>query len=271
MTMWRVFLLALITCMAGAAQAAVTLKGEAEQGALMIGQTEPGARVTIDGRALMVSQKGYFAFGFDRDHGPNATLIVTTPEGTREQQQIAVAARDYDIQRINGIAPKYVSPSAETMKRIGKERAMKKAARPADTPADWFAEKFIWPAKGPISGVYGSQRVFNGEPRRPHFGLDIAAPKGSHVVAPADGIVRLANPDMYFEGGLVFIDHGQGVSTYYMHLSKIDVTPGQRVKQGDVIGAVGATGRATGPHLHWGMSWLGTPLDPQLMVKDTPQ
>ncbi|MBI1260687.1 MAG: peptidoglycan DD-metalloendopeptidase family protein [Rhizobiales bacterium] len=271
MTIFRVVLVALIVGMAGAAQAAVSLKGTPEQGALMIGQTEPGAKVTIDGRSLMVSQKGYFAFGFDRDHGPKATLVVTTPDGVSETKSLAVAARDYDIQRINGIAPKYVSPPAETLKRIAKEREMKKRARPADTPADWFAETFIWPAKGPISGVYGSQRIFNGEPRRPHFGLDIAAPKGAPVVAPADGIVRLANPDMYFEGGLVFIDHGQGVSTYYMHLSKIDVKPGQSVRQGDVIGAVGSTGRATGPHLHWGMSWLGTPLDPQLMVKDTPQ
>lgn len=253
------------------ALADVTLKGKTEQGALLIGKTAPGSQVTLDGEPLMLSSDGVFAFGFSRDHGPHALLIAIAPDGSKETKSILVAPRQYDVQRINGIAPKYVSPPAAVLQRIAEEKALKAKSRPDNTDATWFAETFIWPAVGPVSGVYGSQRVFNGEPRRPHFGMDIAAPTGAAVRAPADGIVTLAKPDMYFEGGLIFIDHGQGVSTNFMHLSRLDVKPGDHVKQGDVIGAVGGTGRATGPHLHWGMTWRGIPLDPQLLVADHPE
>ncbi|MGB5093530.1 MAG: M23 family metallopeptidase [Parvibaculum sp.] len=261
------FILAALT----SARADVVYVGKAEQGALLIGRTIPGSRVTLDGQPLMISSDGVFAFGFSRDHGPRATLTVMAPDGTEATRTIAVEPRKYEVQRIDGIAPKYVSPPADVLKRIAEEKALKAKSRPDNTDAVWFAEKFIWPAMGPVSGVYGSQRIFNGEPRRPHFGMDIAAPTGAPVRAPADGIVTLANPDMYFEGGLIFIDHGQGVSTNYMHLSRLDVKSGGHVKQGDLIGAVGGTGRATGPHLHWGMTWRGTPLDPQLLVADHPE
>lgn len=271
--MRRIFTFALAFTLAGLppAMADVMLSGKSEQGALLIGKTAPGSHVTLDGQPLMLSSDGLFAFGFSRDHGPSATLTAMAPDGMQETRTIPVAPRQYEVQRINGIAPKYVSPPADVLKRIAEEKALKAKSRPDNTDATWFAETFIWPAIGPVSGVYGSQRIFNGEPRRPHFGMDIAAPTGAPVRAPADGIVTLAKPDMYFEGGLIFIDHGQGVSTNYMHLSRLDVKAGDHVKQGDIIGAVGGTGRATGPHLHWGMTWRGTPLDPQLLVADRPE
>ena len=247
-------------------QAGVSLKGDVEQGALVVGKTSPDAQVTLDGRKISVSSKGYFAIAFDRDHGPSAILKIKTPDGKSETEHLKVAPRHWQIQRITGVARKYVTPPPEDLIRIKRESKLKKASRPCNTDTDWFAEKFIWPASGPISGIYGSQRIFNGEPRNPHFGVDIAAPEGAPIVAPANGIIRLAEPDMFYEGGLVFIDHGQGVFSQMLHMSKIYVKKGQRVHQGDLIGKVGMKGRATGPHLHWGMLWCGTRVDASLMV-----
>ncbi len=255
-----------LPCLATSAHAEIALKGAVEQGSIVVGQTDPGARVTLDGRKVMVSAKGYFALAFDRDHDSAAMLTVKTPDGKTDTEKLAVAKRHWNIQSITGVAPKYVTPPPETLARIKRERALKNAARPCDSQEDWFAGKFIWPASGPISGIYGSQRIFNGEPRNPHFGVDVAAPEGAPVVAPADGIIRLAEPDMFYEGGLVFIDHGQGVFSQMLHMSRIDVKVGQRVHQGDPIGRVGHKGRATGPHLHWGMLLCGTRVDASLMV-----
>lgn len=253
-------------CWATTARAEIALRGAVEQGSIVVGYTDPAAQVTLDGRKVMVSTQGYFALGFGRDHDGSATLTVKTPDGKVETEKLSIARRDWNIQSITGVAPKYVTPPPETLARIKRERALKNAARPCDTRADWFAEKFIWPASGPISGIFGSQRIFNGEPRNPHFGVDVAAPEGAPVVAPADGIIRLAEPDMFYEGGLVFIDHGQGVFSQMLHMSRIDVKVGQRVHQGDPIGRVGRKGRATGPHLHWGMLLCGTRVDASLMV-----
>ncbi len=248
------------------ASAAIALKGAVEQGSLVVGRTEPGAKAVLDGETVQVSSTGLFAMGFDRDHGPTAKLVVTLPDGKVETKVLSVAPRVWEIQRIEHIAPALVTPPEEAMERIKKEVAEKAAARPRDTAEEWFAGRFIWPAKGIISGVFGSQRVYNGEPKNPHYGVDVAAPVGAEVIAPADGIVRLAEPDMYFEGGLVFIDHGQGVISFMMHMSRIDVKAGQHVHQGEAIGAVGKTGRATGPHLHWGMVWRSAHIDPSLLV-----
>jgi len=244
----------------------LTLRGPLVQGALLIGETTPGARVTLDGSPLMVSSSGLFAFGFDRDQGPSARLEVIFPDGRVETRALAITPRSYAIQRIEGIAPKFVNPPAEALSRIARESKQKKEARSVMREATWFAAPFLWPAKGPISGVFGSQRFYNGEPKRPHFGVDIAAGIGAPVIAPADGIVTLAESDMYFEGGLIFLDHGQGVTSYYMHLSRIDVKAGQRVHRGETLGAVGASGRATGPHLHWAMFWRSTHLDPSVLI-----
>ena len=259
-------LLIALSLAATPALADVTLKGTLEQGALVVGHTDPAAHVSLDGKKIMVSRRGYFALGFDRDHDGSAMLTVTQPDGTSETQKLAIAPRAWNIQSITGIASKYVSPPAADLIRIKRERELKTAARPCNTNEDFFAENFIWPASGPVSGIFGSQRIFNGEKRNPHFGVDVAAPEGARVVAPADGIVRLAEPDMFYEGGLVFLDHGQGVFSQFLHMSRIDVKVGDRLHQGDPIGRVGKKGRATGPHLHWGMLWCGTRVDPSLMI-----
>lgn len=249
---------------------ALELQGEMTQGALIIGTAMPGAKVRLDGTDVPVAGNGLFAFGFDRDHGATAHLAVTYPDGTGTERQIEVARRDWAIQRIDGLPQKYVTPPPETLARIARERELKTAARGKRIEGSWFAQPFIWPTTGPITGVFGSQRIYNGEPRRPHYGVDVAAPTGTPIVAPQAGVVTLAEADMYFEGGLVFLDHGHGVTSVIMHMSRVDVTEGQTVEQGEVIGAVGATGRATGPHLHWGMFWRGAQLDPAILAGAMP-
>lgn len=243
------------------------LKGCAEQGGLIIGKTIPGATLTLDGKPVMVSPAGEFILGFDREAPAKATLEVTAPGDAKTlSEPIDVAPRQWNIQAINGLPPEQVNPTPEELARIHEEAVRKAAARKPDTDGVWFTEKFIWPANGPISGVFGSQRVLNGEPRAPHYGVDMAVPDGTPVHAPAGGVVRLAVTGFYFEGGLVFIDHGHGLISYMMHMSDVKVHEGQTVKQGDVIGASGHAGRATGPHVHWGMFWLNAHIDPQLLV-----
>ncbi|MAM95597.1 MAG: peptidase M23 [Parvibaculum sp.] len=241
------------------------------QGGLAIGHAVPGAKASLDGMMLDVDRDGTFAMGFDRDHERRATLRVVYPDGTVEERVLTIAEREWQIQRVEGVPRKYVSPPADAMAAIARGTKLKADARKTRAEGSWFTEGFIWPVTGPISGVFGSQRYYNGEPRRPHYGVDVAAPTGTPIRAPASGVVTLADADMYFEGGLVFLDHGQGVTTLIMHMSRIDVKTGDMVKQGDVIGAVGGTGRATGPHLHWGMYWRGAYLDPQLLVGPMPE
>lgn len=246
------------------------LSGNMVQGGLAVGRTLPGAKVSLDGMALDVDADGIFAIGFDRDQKPAATLRVVYPDGGTETRALAIAQREWQIQRVEGVPQKYVSPPPDAMAAIARATKLKEEARKTRAGGSWFAQDFIWPATGPISGVFGSQRYYNGEPRRPHYGVDVAAPTGTPIRAPAGGVVTLADPDMYFEGGLVFLDHGQGVTTLTMHMSRVDVKAGDRVEQGDIIGAVGGTGRATGPHLHWGIYWRGAWLDPQLLVGPMP-
>ncbi len=265
-----VFLSVVISISPVTAQSRVELMGEAIQGGVIIGQTEIGTKAVLDGEPLMVSDAGRFVFGFDRDHTSTAHLDLEYPDETRESLLIEVAVREYDVQRIEGVASRYVSPSAEQLERIRREGVIKRAARPHNTDADWFAENFIWPVKGTITGTFGLARFFNGEARRPHYGVDIAASTGTPIVAPAPGIVTLAEPDLYFEGGLIFIDHGQGLISALMHLSSVDVEVGDQVTQGDIIGAVGATGRVTGAHLDWRMYWRSAHVDPALLAGEMP-
>jgi murein DD-endopeptidase MepM/ murein hydrolase activator NlpD len=253
-----------------ASHPALTLDGKIEQGSAIRGTAMPGAKVTLDGTPLMVDGEGRFVFGFDRDATGEDELSIAWPNGDTETRTLTIAARDYEIQRINGLPEKEVTPPPEALAQIKREAAEKLAARKPDTEGSWFAENFIWPAAGPISGVFGSQRILNGEPRAPHYGVDVAAPEGAPIVAPAGGIVTLAEPKMYFEGGLVFIDHGHGLISYVMHMSRVEVHKGEVVKQGEEIGRVGQTGRATGPHMHWGMFWMNAHVDPQLLVPPMP-
>lgn len=245
---------------------ALDLKGHLVPGGFAVGEVEPGATVLLGDLPVMVGADGLFVLGFGRDQGAEAQLTIIHSDGKSEQQMLGIAKRDYEIQRIDKLDQNMVTPDPKTEARIKADQERVKAARAAPSDRRDFLMDFIWPAKGPISGVYGSQRILNGTPKAPHFGTDIAAPAGSPVVAPADGVVRLAERDLYLTGGTIILDHGHGIYSNYLHLSALDVTVGQTVKQGERIGAVGATGRATGPHLHWGLNWNETRLDPALLV-----
>ncbi len=250
---------------------ALRLDGEAVQGGLVFGQATPGCSVMLDGESLMVSADGRFVIGFDRDETGVRRLEVRQPGAEPIVRELAVQTRDYDIERVDGLPPRTVTPDPEAEERIRSEAAMVAAARARRDNRTDFAGPYAWPASGRVSGVYGSQRILNGEPRRPHYGLDIAAPTGSPVFAPADGVVTLAHEDMYFSGGTLIIDHGHGLSSSFLHLSEILVEGGARVRRGELIARIGATGRASGPHLDWRMNWLDRRVDPQRLVDGLPQ
>ena len=242
------------------------LKGEPVQGGLVFGQTDPGAKVQLDRKDIRVAPSGEFVIGFSRDGKDPHELTATGRDSSKESRSLAVTERTFDIQRIDGLPQRQVTPNAEDLTRIRAEAAEMKAAR-AQLGADaLFRSGFDWPAEGPISGVYGSQRILNGEPRAPHYGLDIAGPTGTPVRAAADGTVLFAHPGMYFNGRTLVIDHGLGLQSIYLHLSEISVQPGKRVHKGDVVGKIGATGRVTGAHLHWALQWNDVYVDPLLVV-----
>ncbi|MDL2269539.1 M23 family metallopeptidase [Desulfosarcina sp. OttesenSCG-928-A07] len=266
-----VFLWLILLCLPVSA-GALTFSGHLTQGGMAVGKTEPGTRVTFQGKALQVAPDGTFVIGFARDAAPTGTLSLRHPDGTTQNKTLSIERRQYPVQRIDGLPQNQVTPTSKAdLARIQKDAAQAVAARKYDSPLTDFAEPFIWPVTGRISGVWGSQRILNGVPKRPHFGVDIAAPTGTPVKAPAGGIIRLAHNDMFYSGGTLILDHGHGISTVYMHLSKLRVTEGQQVSKGDIIGDVGATGRVTGPHLHWGMHWFATPIDPSLVTPAMPQ
>lgn len=249
----------------------VEIKGPVTQGGLLLCRvTPPDARVELDGEALRVSPEGLFLVGFGRDHALQGKLLVRYADGSSETVPLQLTAREYDVQRIDGLPPSKVEPSPEDLKRIERETALVVQARRRDDPRTDFLSGWIWPVEGEISGVYGSQRILNGEPRRPHFGVDIAAPEGTPVKAPADGVVTLAYPDMFFSGGTLIVDHGHHLSSSFLHLSKILVEVDQRVRRGDVIAEVGSTGRVTGAHLDWRMNLAKERIDPQLLVPPMP-
>jgi murein DD-endopeptidase MepM/ murein hydrolase activator NlpD len=257
----------LLLCVAPvAALADVQLQGEPVQGGLVFGMAEPGSTASLDDDPVMVSADGHFVIGFGRDETGIRTLSVTVPGGEVTTQSLEVKLREYDVERVDGLPPSKVTPDPSAAERIKEDARMVRNARAHRGQQALYAGGFTWPAKGRISGVYGSQRILNGEPRRPHYGLDIAAPTGTEVVAPADGLVTLTHPDMYYSGGTIVLDHGHGLSSSFLHLSKILVEAGTFVKQGEAIGLVGATGRATGPHLDWRMNWLDRRVDPQPLV-----
>ncbi|MBA1330651.1 peptidase M23, partial [Candidatus Endoriftia persephone str. Guaymas] len=234
--------------------AALSLQGDLLQGGLAIAQVEPGTQVRVDGKPVRVSEEGIFIIGFSRENPLQSEIRLIAPDGSEHKELISIGKRSYKIQRIDGLPQSKVTPPKRDWERIRKETAQIKAARKLDEPRTDFLKGFILPVKGRISGVYGSQRILNGKPKRPHSGLDLAASEGAPVVAPADGVITLAHPDMFYSGGTLLLDHGHGLTTSYLHLSRLLVEQGQRVRQGEVIGEVGMTGRATGPHLHWGLN-----------------
>ena len=259
-----------ITCSLGlglsSAVSALELKGEMTQGSMIIGKAQAGSSVKLNGETVKISQNGDFVFGFGRDEKLNHTLTIIKPDGNREDKNITLTKREYKVDKLT-VDSKYVTPDESVMKRIRSDIAQVGQARATMTDRTEFLSQMILPAKGRISGVYGSQRILNGVPKRPHFGLDIAAPTGTEVIAPIAGKVVLAHNDMYYTGGTLIIEHGFGITTTYIHLSKILVKKGQTIKQGQPIALIGATGRVTGPHLDWRLNWGKVRLDPQLLVE----
>ena len=245
----------------------VVFPASVPQGALVFGKVPPGSQVRYRERLLRATGYGTVALGVGRDETGPLKVDVTLPSGRVEPVSIAVTPRDWPVEHVNGVPPKTVNPPPEIAARIQREQALVTAARERDDERTDFALPFQWPVQGRISGRFGNARVYNGQPGAGHSGMDIAAPDGTPVRAPAGGVVTFASPDLYLTGGTVLLDHGHGVSSNFLHLSRIDVRVGDRIEPGQVIGAVGATGRATGPHLHWGMNWFDTRIDPLLVLE----
>jgi len=246
--------------------AELSLKGSFTQGGLLEGHVVPGTKVFLNDNPIRTSEQGVFLIGFGRDEPLESRLKVIYSDGLVEQRKIELVKRQYDIQRVDGLPPSKVTPPKHDWKRIKAEGVLVKQARKRDDQRTDFLGGFEWPAIGRISGVYGSQRVLNGKPRRPHFGVDVAGPVGTKVVAPADGLVTLVHRDMFYSGGTLIVDHGHGLSSSFLHLSKILVSEGDYVKQGGVIAEIGATGRVSGPHLDWRINLFKKRLDPALLV-----
>ena len=263
MKVWLKALLLTASLVGSADAIEIELRGELTQGAIVLGKAPAGSRVWFNDTELLLNPAGRFVFGVGRDAKAGHSLRV------QYQDQSLVKAltfkpRQYDIQHVNGVAGKYVTPPAEVIQRIANDNQQVRAARQTISKLDAVFSAPLMPAQGRISGVYGSQRVFNGQPRNPHYGLDVAAPVGAPVIAPLAGTVMLAD-DLYYSGLTLIIDHGFGVSSTFMHLSKMNVVPGDVVTQGQKIAEVGASGRVTGPHLDWRINWLQERLDPALL------
>jgi len=252
------------------ALAEVSLQGNFTQGGLVFGATEPGSRVELDGVRLGLSEDGRFLIGFGRDASQTAILSITGNDGKTVKRTLAVASRQYKIQRIDGLPARKVTPRPADLARIKADNAGIGRVRGLTTVAAYFSSGFTWPVSGPLSGVFGSQRILNGKPKNPHNGTDIAAPEGTLIRAPADAVVALINDDMFYTGKTLMLDHGLGLTSVYAHMSAILVKQGELVKKGAPIGKVGKTGRVTGPHLHWGVTLGKTHLDPALIAGKMP-
>ena len=246
------------------------INGRLEQGGVAVGTAPAGSTIIFNGRALTATDSGHFVIGFDRDAPASVELEIKQPDGTSEHRQLTIQPRKWAIERVQGLPQGLVTPDPATEMRIAADNKLMAAVRERTEPVPFYESGFIRPAEGRISGVFGSQRVLNGVPRAPHVGLDIAGPVGTPIRAAADGIVSLAKADMVLTGQSVVIEHGFGLDTVYIHMSAIRVSDGQRVKQGDVIGAIGQSGRANGPHLHFGVTWFNTRLDPETVLAVLP-
>jgi len=245
---------------------AATFEGKFLQGSFILGKTEPGTEVFVDKQKVKVTSDGVFVFGLGRDRKYDV-VISLSKNGKKKKIVKKVQKRTYNIQRIDGIEEKMVTPPEEVYERIKRENKMIGEARTLNSDLAFFKNKFILPIQNSIiTGVYGSQRILNGKPKWPHYGLDFAADEGTKIKAMLDGTVTLAESDLYYTGGTLIFDHGHGISTLYMHLKKILVTKGQKIRQGDIIGTVGSTGRATGAHLDVRLNWFQTRLDPATVL-----
>lgn len=252
------------------AQAEIQLSGEIKQGGLVIGKTDANNHVTLNKKVLTVSTQGDYVFAFSRDDKTQYTLTVTSPTGIVETEIFTPAKRDYKISRVEGISKKIMNPNKKANVRAGQDRAAIVKVRKISSDLTDFSQGFIAPRSSRITGVYGSQRFYNGIPKNPHFGVDYAGQIGALVKAPASGTVLLWVPDMFYSGGTLVIDHGHGITSNFLHLSASMVKAGDKVKQGEVIAKVGNSGRVTGPHLDWRMNWHQVRFDPQLAMKIIP-
>ena len=241
---------------------AVTFEGKFMQGSFILGQTEPGSEVFVDKKKVKVTSDGYFAFGLGRDRKNDIVIAINNKKIVKK-----VFKRKYKIQRIDGLEEKKVTPPEEVYERIKRENKWIGQARAIDSDLTFFKNKFINPLENAIvTGVYGSQRILNGKPKWPHYGIDFAAEEGTEIKAMLGGIVTLAEPDLFYTGGTLIFDHGHGISTLYMHMKTLTVQKGEKVKQGDIIGTVGSTGRSTGAHLDVRLNWFQTRLDPATVL-----
>ena len=256
------FLISIIFLFITTSSFAITFNGKFIQGSYIVGKTEPGSKVLIDKRKVRVTTDGFFAFGLSRDRKNDVVITIN-----KEKIVKKVLKRKYNIQKIDGLEEKKVTPPEEFYERIKKENKLIGEARSINSDLTFFKNKFIIPVENAIiTGVYGSQRILNGKPKWPHYGLDFAAKEGTKIKAMLDGTVTLAKSDLFYTGGTLIFDHGHGVSTLYMHMSKILVKKGQKVKQGEIIGTVGSTGRATGAHLDVRLNWFDTRIDPATVL-----
>lgn len=251
--------------------AAFSFEGTFRQGGIVRGRAPAGTqRLMLGSTEIALTEEGEFLIGFGRDHGPSATLVAEFGDGRQSSEVLTIAPTDWRIEHVNA-ARRGGRSSAAFQRRRAPEIAQIVAAREIRSETDGWRQDFLWPATGRISGVFGSQRVYRGEPGSYHGGIDIARPSGTPVVTPADGVVVLATPAPFtLEGNLVIIDHGMGLNSAFLHLSRIDVEEGERVQRGERIGAIGSSGRATGPHLHWGMKWGSERIDPRFLVGPMP-
>ena len=244
----------------------ITLSGNFIQGGLIKGKAFPHANIKFLDKNIFLDEKNRFVFGFGRDF-ENKAIISITYKKKLITKSLSIEKQNYKIQRIEGLPKRMVTPPESVYKRIISENKEIAKVRKLNSNVSFIFQNFVWPLKGVITGVFGSQRVLNGKPKRPHYGIDIAAKEGTEIIAPLDSIVRMAEKDLYYTGGTIMLDHGHGVTSVYSHLSKILVKVNENIKKGDIIGLVGSTGRSTGPHLDWRINWFEQRLDPSLLIK----
>ena len=249
---------------------ATLLRGAAIEGGLIIARTAAGTIVTVDDEIIPTTPDGLFIVGFHRDSDQPVAITITQPDGTSQLTVLSPEQRNYDIQRIDGLQQNMVTPPDSVIARIKSDQAAVAAARQKAATSGDFWQGIDWPVTGGISGVFGSQRILNGKPRQPHYGIDIAAPRGTPVQAPASGLVTLVK-DLYFSGWTVIINHGLGLNSTFLHMDHVLISPGDSVARGDIIGTVGSTGRSTGPHLDWRLDWQGRRIDASLVAGPMPQ
>ncbi|MCY4599307.1 MAG: M23 family metallopeptidase [Acidobacteria bacterium] len=268
--MCRAAVPALVLLLAAIPARSATVTGVPVEGGLLFLESAPGTTATLDGKPVPVAQDGSFVIGFHRDSPGTVVLRIREPGVDEVRMELQVAQREYAEQRIDGLPSNLVTPPTEVLQRIRNEAARVREARAAPVMTPHYLNGFEWPAEGCITGVYGTRRILNGEPRQPHYGIDLAAPRGATVRAAGDGVVVMAERDLYYSGGTLIIAHGQGLTSTYLHLSSMSVARGDQVRKGDPVATVGSTGRSTGPHLDWRFNWQEARIDPELVVPAGP-